>query len=155
MRSFEHLHNFNKIFCWSLRQELTSKSPNARNQYMHQPFDQPLQRNTTHSSCNRKQEVASFSVQRALPKPSYYLFHICMDEVKEKRKLFILVSINIKYLSHKASGHYHTRTYIVSFLEVLHIYITTSFNLCSICIHSTTKFKLISLLCTHVYSYIL
>ena len=36
-----------------------------------------------------------------------------------------------------------------------YIFITTSHNLCDICIHSTGKFNLIALLCTHVNSYIL
>ena len=33
--------------------------------------------------------------------------------------------------------------------------LTMSYNLCNICIHSTTKFKLITLLCTHIHSYML
>ena len=35
------------------------------------------------------------------------------------------------------------------------MYITTSYNLCSISIRSTKKFKLVPLLCTHIYSYML
>ena len=35
------------------------------------------------------------------------------------------------------------------------MYIITSYNLCSISIHSMAKFKCMLLLCTHVYSYVL
>ena len=36
-----------------------------------------------------------------------------------------------------------------------YMYITTSYNLCSICIHSMEQFKLIPLLSTHIYSFVL
>jgi hypothetical protein len=35
------------------------------------------------------------------------------------------------------------------------MYITTSYNLCSICIRNMEEFKFIPIFCTHVYSYII
>ena len=66
------------------------------------PFDQPPQRNVAHSSCNPKQEVASYSNQWIFQNPNVASsLHAGWD--KAMIKLLILVSSNIKFLSHKSS----------------------------------------------------
>ena len=51
-------------------------------------------------------------------------------------------------------GHHHTCVYAVYIVKKSSIHITTNHHVYNICIHSTTKFKVIPLLCTHIESYV-
>ena len=72
------------------------------------------------------------------------------------RKQHILVSCNIKYLPPYilVTLPYKYKCYIFCRIPP-YMYITTSYDLCNICICSPKKFKLILLLRTHIYLYVL
>ena len=85
----QHLWNF----------DAAHDSTKAQKNHLHQP-----QRSYGCYSCNPMQEVASFSTQPPLPIPYIH------GQDKDMEKWFILVSSNIKYLSHIIQRPYHTST---------------------------------------------